>query len=525
MKKHFKTLVALMTFLIISVQLYIVPAYADSATISVPSSVYMGEEFNVTVTFSSNEGVGAVDATLHYNADIIQCVSNPAGTFSTSAGEYTISFYDANGPQSTSFTFKFKGIKNATAGISVDAEITDRNLVDTEKKQSSTSVKVIDKSTLSGNANLKSLILSNGTLSPAFSPNVTNYNITVDHSVTQVLVSATTQEAAATISVQGSSKMSVGDNKRTVVVTAPNGTKKNYVLNIKRLASGETDTSTPNDPQEPTTPELNPYEVAVGGQKKYLANDYSLVAIPEGFTVSTAFINGTDLPALTNALGDKVLVYATDETGENGRFYLFNAEEITFTLYMNYVTKGASYIFIDYASSTAIPAGYYYCPVQIGDYSFNGFKYEDAEYGDFSIVYAETVGGTKAFYRYDKSDGSLQRAVEFTLALENAGDITTAADTNLFERFMAMDIKGKAVIIALFLVLVLIIVLIIITIVKKSRGKKPTVAANEELAQNDTENGQSLFYTGGYEDFDDDEETPIIIDSAYHLNSDDEDKE
>lgn len=525
MKKQLKTLTFLIALVLMAVPLFIVPAIADSATISAPSSVIMGEEFTVTVNFSSNAGIGALnDAYMTYNADIIQCVSYPNGTYIEFPGQCNIEFHDTNGPKNVSFTFKFKGIKNATAGITVEAGIYKNDDSGEEKESQSTRVKVVDKSTLSGNANLKSLILSAGSLSPSFNPNVTTYNVTVDYSITEVLVSATSEESAAQISVEGSKKMKVGDNQRTVVVTAPNGTKKSYVLNIKRLASSENVSTPTDDPQVPDNTNSNPYEITVNGQKKYLANDYSLVQIPEGFTNSTAFINGTDMPALTNTVGDRVLVYGTDETGANGRFYLFNAEEITFTLYMNYVSQGANFVFLDYVADANVPAGYYYCPVQIGEYSFNGFKYVDEAYSDFSIIYAETVGGTKAFYRYDKSDGSFQKAIEFSREMEDIKNNPLPTNVNIYERFMAMNTKGKLVIISLLLILILVIVLIVITVVKKARGNNFADGINDLTGMNEESN--ELFYTGGYEDFNDDNTVnPITIDSAYHLNSDDEDKE
>ncbi len=532
MKKQIRTILTLIMMLCLAVQFVVLPAYADRATIDAPSSVYMGEEFTVKVTFTCDDasGIGAIaSAYIKFDPNELQCTYNEGNGNETSpdgAGKYTLLYAaDNRGTASKTFTFKFKALKSGSFGIYTTGTI--RNWDESgpdQIKEASVKINSIDKSTLSGNANLKSLILSAGTLNPAFSPSVTNYNITVDYSVTSVLVSAVTQEGAATIDVQGSSKMKVGDNKRTVVVTAPNGTKKSYVLNIKRLASGETNNPTPTDPQEPNTPDINPYEVIIDGQKKYLANDYSLVQIPEGFTVTSSFINGTDIPSITNTVGDRVLVYATDETGANGRFYLFDAEKMSYTLYMNYSTTGTTFVLIDYKADPVVPAGYYYCPVQIGDYSFNGFKYEDGLYSNFSIVYAEASSGAKAFYRYDKSDGSFQKAAEFTLALEEAKKNTVSADADIFTRFMNMNIKGKAVIIAILLVVVVGAVLLIVNIVKKNK-KAPQPKEIDNVAEV-IGTQSNLFYTGN-EDFDDDNvaSSPIRIDSAYHLNPNDEDKE
>jgi hypothetical protein len=97
----------------------------------------------------------------------------------------------------------------------------------------------------SANADLSSLVLSLGTLSPSFSPAVTVYSVSVADSVSSVTVTPTAADAGASITVQGLGVVSglpsgsitlvLGDNSITVVVTAVNGTTtKTYTTIVTR---------------------------------------------------------------------------------------------------------------------------------------------------------------------------------------------------------------------------------------------------------------------------------------------------
>ena len=60
----------------------------------------------------------------------------------------------------------------------------------------------------SGNANLSSLKVSAGSLSPSFSPNTTSYTVNVANSVTTCTMTATKADPNATLSVSGSASLS-----------------------------------------------------------------------------------------------------------------------------------------------------------------------------------------------------------------------------------------------------------------------------------------------------------------------------
>ncbi|MBW5448843.1 DNRLRE domain-containing protein [Cohnella sp. CFH 77786] len=99
----------------------------------------------------------------------------------------------------------------------------------------------------SSNADLSSLTLSQGTLSPAFSSGVTGYSATVANSVTSVDVAPTTEDLKAAGTVNGkvvasgtpsTVPLNVGNNIVKVIVTAEDGTtQKLYTITIYRAPS------------------------------------------------------------------------------------------------------------------------------------------------------------------------------------------------------------------------------------------------------------------------------------------------
>ncbi|MCR8846359.1 cadherin-like beta sandwich domain-containing protein [Paenibacillus sp. SC116] len=95
----------------------------------------------------------------------------------------------------------------------------------------------------SSNADLSSLTLSAGTLSPAFASGTTSYTANVASSVTELDVTPTVADSKATVTVNGAAvasgsasrvSLNVGANPITVVVTAEDGTPKTYTVTVTR---------------------------------------------------------------------------------------------------------------------------------------------------------------------------------------------------------------------------------------------------------------------------------------------------
>ena len=97
---------------------------------------------------------------------------------------------------------------------------------------------------LSNNANLSNLLVSTGTLNPAFSPTITSYTVTVAYSVDTITFTPTAAHDKATITVKGESvasgqpsapiSLSVGGNSIPIIVTAEDSTTKTYTVIVNR---------------------------------------------------------------------------------------------------------------------------------------------------------------------------------------------------------------------------------------------------------------------------------------------------
>ena len=85
------------------------------------------------------------------------------------------------------------------------------------------------------NANLETLAVKQGTLTPEFDGNKTRYSMEIANDVEQIDILAIPQKENASVSITGNDKMQIGDNKIEVVVLAENGTtQKKYELNVHR---------------------------------------------------------------------------------------------------------------------------------------------------------------------------------------------------------------------------------------------------------------------------------------------------
>lgn len=101
--------------------------------------------------------------------------------------------------------------------------------------QKTYTVNIIRKDNRSSNNNLSSLKVNDGELSPKFSKNITSYSLSVPYSVSNLTVNTKTEDLKATVQVSGNKNLvAESSNKVTVTITAENGSKKTYTINVTR---------------------------------------------------------------------------------------------------------------------------------------------------------------------------------------------------------------------------------------------------------------------------------------------------
>lgn len=93
--------------------------------------------------------------------------------------------------------------------------------------------------TKSSNNNLKSLQLDTEGISPAFNKNKTQYYITIPENISNINVTATSEDSKASVQVLGNTNIQVGNSQIKIIVTAENGNKKEYVINVTKTNNPE----------------------------------------------------------------------------------------------------------------------------------------------------------------------------------------------------------------------------------------------------------------------------------------------
>jgi len=210
--------------------------------------------------------------------------------------------------------------------------------------------------TISANADLSGLALSNGTLSPSFGSGTTVYTASVGNNVNSITVSPTTADGNAVVTVNGvavdsgaasaSLPLVVGSNTIAVAVTAENGTTtKTYTITVTRAKNSNADLNDLTLSNGALIPSFIPgtFKTSVDHQVSsvtvtptvsdavYAAATVSLYA-SNGMLVSGPFAvtSGTASPSLPLTVGSNTITV------------LVTAQDGTTKTYSVTVTRGAS---------------------------------------------------------------------------------------------------------------------------------------------------------------------------------------
>lgn len=113
------------------------------------------------------------------------------------------------------------------------------NKIDIKVKAENGSIKtytinVNRKDNRSKNSLLKSLVVNNGSLSPKFQSNVLKYSLSVDYSVSKLDIKAIAEDSKSKISIVNPNLVAEEITNVIINVTAENGSKKQYVIAVKR---------------------------------------------------------------------------------------------------------------------------------------------------------------------------------------------------------------------------------------------------------------------------------------------------
>ena len=412
----------------------------EQASISISSaSGTVGSTITVTVIISASDVIDAASVPVSYDNSIIK----PVGAGDSGVVSFALldaSAYGSN--ESISMQFEVIAAGTTTLSVAGDAKISVNGERATVSSSSSGKVTGRAPASYSSDNTLKSLQISPGTLSPAFSPDRTTYNATVDADVTELVVSAAANDSAAKISISGR-RMDPGSNTTTITVTAEDCQEATTEAESKAEEVTETSTQTVNDDGT----------VTIDGKKYSVVKDYSGITIPDGYQEIDYDYNGQKINAVKGIKTGLILMYLESEDGKGG-FYIYDETAKTFSPYNTVAEPEITYVVLPITNSLEKPAGY-----ALTKFTMNGKEVQvlmDAD-RQYCLFYGVSSLGEKGWFRYRVSDGTIQA---YSVVKTTNADTVVKADNNKTfggNRFWLTIITILGVIIVAFIIVTIIL--------------------------------------------------------------------
>lgn len=358
----------LIFILIISLLIAALPMTGLAASVSVSASsrtVDVGDTVNVTVTFKGSN-IGAVQASFSYDSSVLQYVSGSG----TSNGSIAL-VASGSGQSSLSTTIQFRAKAAGSSSVSVSAS----------------TVLSWDEADLGSGSGSTSITVQSNTPAPTKKPETTQ-------------------------------KPDSEPTRRPSSTTRPdnNGDDDNDRDEEPTRTPAPTATMTP-------VPTVTPSNITatVGDNTMLVVSDISGIGIPEGAERSEIEYNGETIDIAVKF--GMELVYLTDTTGQNGRFYRY--ADGVFSPYIE-IDQSESYIVLPLPDGEEVPEGFSAAQLTVNNSSVQGWANAAGQY----LIYAVDSQNNRGFYLYDYSENSLQRYVAGTSAAPSAApsaSLTAAA--------------------------------------------------------------------------------------------------
>lgn len=298
----------------------------------------------------------------------------------------------------------------------------------------------------SSDANLSSLTISMGTLSPEFSADITDYKVALPKDTTSIRIDASASDSKASVSGTGEQSLEAGENELKVSVSAEDGTVKNYII----LVSVD------------ETPDVF---VTYNDKKLGVVKNLSDVNAPETFEETTVTFEGKEVKGWKSNLRNLTLLYMIDEANEKN-FYIYDTENGLITsIYKPMALLGRNIAVIDIPKELQARTGMTFGEVEVDKQKLFGWTFTDESFANYTLIYVMDEQGKTQYYLYERSENTLQ------LYSGMASITQSAYEQTIIDHDSAM-MQRMFMIIALLVTNVLTIVLLLFLMLKKKKVKK-----------------------------------------------------
>lgn len=344
--------------------------------------------------------------------------------------------------------------------------------------------------TQSSDNTLKSIVLSNGSLSPAFSPKTKNYTATVDNSVTSLSISATpTDQTAKVTSVSGNDNLQVGENTITITVKAENGVTAKYTIVVTRRDATDPENS---EAQE----EKKSYEI--NGSNWGISTEITEEEVLQDFTLSSILIDNLEYPCLSFNNGSLDLIKMVSEDGLNTGFFVYDKDQGAIYPFAK-ISGEEHYVIILMPDVADVPSDYAEVTLAIeGKADVTAYQKADDE---LYLIYCINDRGEKGWYRYDPVE---ETYIRYVAPVETVEQVVEAQnpDTALQAEVANLKLERTIILAVCGIILVILLIIIIALAIRVTNSRKDIL---RELEEEDSEDelDEELFGEADKQDQDD----------------------
>lgn len=473
------------------------------------STVNVGGSVTATVSCPSGYGVDVIlsvdnTAVLSGGNDTVVVIGDAAGqpnsasvTFSAvGAGTCTITATVRSAGDADGNPVDFGGASAAVTVNNTAQQPTDTNTGNNtgsntgSNTDGTTDGSSTAQTTQSSDNTLKSIVLSNGSLSPAFSPKTKNYTATVDNSVTSLSISATpTNQTAKVTSVSGNDNLQVGENTITITVKAENGVTATYTIVVTRRDATDPENS---EAQE----EKKSYEI--NGSNWGISTEITEEEVLQDFTLSSILIDNLEYPCLSFNNGSLDLIKMVSEDGLNTGFFVYDKEQGAIYPFAK-ISGEEHYVIILMPDAADVPSDYAEVTLAIeGKADVTAYQKADDE---LYLIYCINDRGEKGWYQYDPVE---ETYIRYVTPVETVEQVVEAQnpDTALQAEVANLKLERTIILAVCGIILVILLIIIIALAIRVANSRKDIL---RELEEEDSEDelDEELFVEADKQEHDD----------------------
>lgn len=303
--------------------------------------------------------------------------------------------------------------------------------------------------TKSSEARLSSLTVDKGELSPKFDPSVTNYSVKVTTEESEITINASAKHSKAKVSGTGTKPIKLGDNSFAIDVTAEDGTKKSYIVNVEVV-------------EEPMT------YLEYNNEQYGVLKEYDATEVPKGFEPKKGLINEEENTIFVNKGETLTLIYALSPDEMQG-FYLYDQDEGIIGLYRPLIVDGREVYIIPIPENLQTRTAMAFATMSINEEELQVWTFDDDQLVGYSLLYVMDETGEKSYYLYDETETKLLQYPDSTPVTYD--DFVKAGLIN--QEPVNYGLYGG-------IGAVLVVLLILILVSKKKKNKKVETVVEEK---------------------------------------------